>query len=589
MFNRKQKVFLLLGAVLLLGFAYTGTVSKSPALSVALQSSQSAAAWWSQYPDYQGWPVPHFTLAGNKMCDGVNPGSFLCGWCQAPGNCPLPSYAAVYPAGNPAGAMVAKVILPGKLKYPNQAQYRPYQGPTYTGSSVSVQQGQGVTLEWACQNWQAYSFTYVGTCTSYDALGNCNGWSNGGTGQQYFYDYGPAVGIGFTAGTHVGKTTVYPTQATTYGVYCPASGWVYNQFWTPLPSTPVMSFNVTISAPPPPPPAPQLSLTPAASTVAYNGTQTLAYSATGGGGYDACYLAGGQWGGSPGTPVGTSGSATTNSLTTTTQYSYTCHDTYYNWVGPVSATVAVGAQAPTVVLAPSSQTILSGQNANFTYTLGGGAPDSVIYKVNGGPSVPASGGSFSVGNLGTGSHSVVMTASNAGGSNTSNTASVTVNAACPANCPGPGAPNCIANSGYTYNPGSNTCTFNDICTDIPGSQAFVPAGCVTPNPNPGACIPSGYFYDSALNQCVAPGLSLTAAPPRVQKGNSTTLTWAAQNITAGSCTLKNSLGATLSSAPSGSLPVVVNSQTVYTLSCGSPAGAKTKSVTVSLVPSFKEI
>ena len=381
---------------------------------------------------------------------------------------------------------------------------------------------------------------------------------------------------------------VQPTQSTTYEVVCVGDlaghpvGYGY-----PIANTPPMSFTINVSAAPPP--APSLSFTPAASTVAYNGTQTLAYSATGGGGYDACYLAGGQWGSSPGTAVGTSGSATTNPLTSNTTYSYTCHDTYYDWQGPVTATVAVGAQAPTVALLPSSQTILSGQSAGFTYTLGGGAPTSVTYRVNGGTAVPASGGSFSVGGLGVGSHTIVITVANAGGSNTSNTASVTVNAPCPANCPGPGAPNCTANSGYTYNPGSNTCTANDICTDISGTQASVPAGCVMPNPNPGACIPSGKFYDAALNQCVAPAISLTATPARVQKGNSTTLTWSSQNITAGSCTLKDSSGAVLSSAASGSMQVVVTAQTVYTLSCGSLAGVKTKSVTVSLVPSFKEI
>ena len=384
--------------------------------------------------------------------------------------------------------------------------------------------------------------------------------------------------------------TVTPTQPTTYQIYCKSANFrlANPTYYISDSENPGLSFTINVSAAPPPP-VPSLSLTPTASAIPYNSTQTFAYLATGGGGYDACYLAGGQWGGNPGTPVGTSGSATTNGLTSSTQYSYTCHDTYYSWQGPVYANVTIGAQAPTVSLVPSSQTILVGQNANFTYTLGGGAPTTVTYRVNGGPAVPASGGGFSVGNLGVGSHTVVMTVSNAGGSNTSNAASVAVNAACPANCPGPAAPNCTANSGYTYNPGSNTCTFNDICTDIPGSQSVVPAGCVMPNPSPGACIPGGYFYDSALNQCVAPALSLTAAPARVQKGNSTTLTWAAQNITAGSCSLKDSSGATLSSAPSGSLPTTVNSKTIYTLSCGSPVGTKTKSVTVNLVPSFKEI
>jgi hypothetical protein len=117
-------------------------------------------------------------------------------------------------------------------------------------------------------------------------------------------------------------------------------------------------------------------------------------------------------------------------------------------------------------------------------------------------------------------------------------------------------------------------------TLTPASNATYSVSCVAPG---------GTTVGTVGITVLAPILSLTANPSRVQKGKTTTLTWSAQNITAGTCLLKDSLGSTLSSAASGSQTVTVNNQTVYTLSCTALSGPQKQSVTVTLIPAFQEI
>lgn len=110
------------------------------------------------------------------------------------------------------------------------------------------------------------------------------------------------------------------------------------------------------------PPAPALFLA-ASSPVAYGASSEVSWSASGGAGYDACYLGGGQWGG--GTPVGTAGREQTSPLVADVQYWYECHDSYFGWQGPVYASVAVTpAPAPPAPEQPPAPPVVSASPAS---------------------------------------------------------------------------------------------------------------------------------------------------------------------------------------------------------------------------------
>jgi hypothetical protein len=77
------------------------------------------------------------------------------------------------------------------------------------------------------------------------------------------------------------------------------------------------------------PGGPVLSLVASPTATIYGRSVTVSWSATGGTGFDACYLGGGQWG--SGVAVGTSGASGTDGLTGVTNYWYQCHDPYFGW------------------------------------------------------------------------------------------------------------------------------------------------------------------------------------------------------------------------------------------------------------------
>ncbi len=207
-----------------------------------------AAAWWSYYTNYeQGWPAPHNAPVGSIGSNCTGPPQF-------PNNhCELPSYASVSVASNPAQKIVARVELTG---HTSATSYN-YNPVTYSGSMSSISPGTAVVIEWACQDWQSFTWSASSnTCSSYDAFGNCSSYTNnGGTGQSTYYQYSGAVGTGFVAGPNVGGRTVYPQQTTTYSVYCAASGnpntsFGYGASNGPIPSTPQMTFVVNVTAAP---------------------------------------------------------------------------------------------------------------------------------------------------------------------------------------------------------------------------------------------------------------------------------------------------------------------------------------------------
>ncbi len=166
------------------------------------------------------------------------------------------------------------------------------------------------------------------------------------------------------------------------------------------------------------------------------------------------------------------------------------------WGGTTNSSVTCAAtvQAPTVTLAPSTQTITSGSSASFTYTLGGGTPTSITYKVDGGSAVTASGGGFNVAGLAVGSHTVVMTVSNSAGSNVSNTATVIVNSAVI-------APTCTITSVTAPSTSGGHSTINYTTANTPTSGSVDNSiGSFTPT-NPSGSLASGAitFGSSAQN------------------------------------------------------------------------------------------
>lgn len=160
--------------------------------------------------------------------------------------------------------------------------------------------------------------------------------------------------------------------------------------------------------------------------------------------------------------------------------------------------------------------------------------------------------------------------------------------------------------------GNGGCQAADVCTDIAGPQSIssIPSGCQTPNPVPGQCIPNGYTYDAANQQCLnVPALptldasSFTAT--RVRAGQSSTLSWSIPTMASGiSCGITP---IPISGAgPDGSITYlwngrdnpftgqatsqVINGPTTYTLTCTNNQDPPvSKSITVQVVPQVQEI
>jgi hypothetical protein len=226
------------------------------------------------------------------------------------------------------------------------------------------------------------------------------------------------------------------------------------------------------------------------------------------------------------------------------------------------------------------------------------------------------------------------------------TVTVTAPVVCANGLNGASYPTCSCPSGQSQQPsGATTCTLTpvDICTDINGTQVSLPNGCTGPKPSPtGLCIPTGGSFNGAActcplgtslvsgactppadrcnnftgvqssipanchvnadgvscsansgyevvgSSCVAAGViqSFTANPLRVRKGGTANVSWSTTNMSV--CTVSaftTAATATLSSAFIAELTPVVNSKTIYTLSCNDAAGLSySASITVNLVP-----
>lgn len=253
------------------------------------------------------------------------------------------------------------------------------------------------------------------------------------------------------------------------------------------------------------------------------------------------------------------------------------------------------------------------QSASFTYTLGGDTPSSITYNVDGGSAVAASGGAFSVSGLAVGSHSVVMTVSNNGGSSNSNTASVTVVASC-SNGQGAAGSCTSCNSGYVLSGGScflqcpNGQGAAGSCTSCNSGYVLSGGSCAVQCPNgqgaSGNCSSCNAGYMLSGGSCVlgsAPGTlgtgssAFSASPSRVQKGESSTLGWTTNGmVTCGIAGSDGSVplisGTPVSDGQHTATASNITKDTAYTLTCvDGNNNSLSEQATVTLVPSYQEI
>ncbi|MDE1925397.1 MAG: hypothetical protein KGH79_04465, partial [Patescibacteria group bacterium] len=412
--------------------------------------------------------------------------------------------------------------------------------PGASGSTVYTSIGQPVTLQWSCQPSRVQEYT---TCNFQNPLtGNCDDSAQNDPTIYYSSSAAAAGDSSFTGTkTTTGSVTVAPTVTTTYALTCSGGQTIQLSNGIGYYIPPALSITVNVSLP-------SCSIS-ASSPVSDGGQATLTYTTTGS--PTSISIAD-----SDGDPVINPASSPVKSAALSyakgSPVTFTMTVTNSKGQGTTcQGTTVVNPNAPTVTLLPSSQTIEPGQSAPFTYTLGGAAPTSITYTVDGGASVPASGGAFSVSGLSTGTHTVIMTVANAGGSNISNAATVTVSQP-------------------------------DQCTDISPSPS-VPPGCQTPNPVPGICIPSGDIYSNG--QCIgSDSITLSANPTVVQRNGSSVLTWTTNNMT--SCGITGSDGSTPLAAGT---PVIygqhttnvsnISKVTTYTLQC---TGVDTRSQQVTV-------
>jgi len=140
------------------------------------------------------------------------------------------------------------------------------------------------------------------------------------------------------------------------------------------------------------------------------------------------------------------------------------------------------------------------------------------------------------------------------------------------------APSCTCPAGQYQPPGGSTCVALPVCANGLNSSY-----------SPSCTCPSGEVQVLGGSSCVPEGVinSLTATPSRVLKGNTATVSWDTLHMDGG-CTLSAFSIAgtvTLSTKLSFSINPVINSKTIFTLSCIDAAGTPTaESVTVGLIP-----
>lgn len=158
-----------------------------------------------------------------------------------------------------------------------------------------------------------------------------------------------------------------------------------------------------------------------------------------------------------------------------------------------------------------------------------------------------------------------------------------------------GTCNYSCSSGGTWSLNSNSCAIPAACSATTIGNCSLPA--TASGGSAGSCVSSytgscNYSCNSGTwninsNSCAVlnPTVSISAAPTRVQSGQSTKLTWNASDVSACTVTGTNGFshtGKTGTNISSGA----ITAQTTFTASCD--GGAATAAVTVNVVPSFRE-
>lgn len=320
--------------------------------------------------------------------------------------------------------------------------------------------------------------------------------------------------------------------------------------------------------PPPPPAAPSASISANPQNVAYNGKTTISWGSS-----NASSCA--STDGSPGwytTNQATSGSWTSDVLTTQTTFTITC----YGGGQAASASVTVfvgGAPLPTVTISATpnpvawnNSTTLSWTSANST---GCNASWTSSTAVTGsqvvGPITSATTYTISCGGVG-GNNSAAVLVSVSGGP------APTVNLTSYGNADG------STTLSWSSSNASSCSASWTTSNSISGSQIVGPTVSTTYTIT---CSGSGGSTTSApvtVNVLGPPSVSLKASSTSITSGSSTTLSWSSSNTS--SCTAPW----TSSKATSGSQVLSPTASTIYTISCSNSAGTTVTSnpVTVSV-------
>ncbi len=316
-------------------------------------------------------------------------------------------------------------------------------------------------------------------------------------------------------------------------------------------------------------------------------TQFIGYTSNSAGGYDACYLSGGQWTGS-GIAVGTSGSTNTNGLTSNTTYSYTCHDISYGWIGPVTTTVTVAIPGATVALTATPLSIYTGQSSTLSWSGTNLASCSLAGGTWGsGTAVAVSSAGISTGALSQ-STTYTLTCAGLNGASVGDTKVIaavprpTVSISANPTTVGTGARTTATWSSSNVQAG--TCTEyvvraqgqpNAFASSQSGSQQTPPltqSGWLEIDCQDltGAwAVATAPFTVSGTNQ--PPTVSISPNPAYVRLGSASTISWSSQN--ASSCSVAGpsfSASGVSGSKSTGNLLTV--GDYTYTITCPSPFG-----------------
>ena len=363
------------------------------------------------------------------------------------------------------------------------------------------------------------------------------------------------AGVGFdTSGAASGSATVTPTATTRYTITCTGPGGAT--------SAPVNT-TVTVGA------AVTASLTAIPTNVAAGGSSTLDWS---GANATSCVGTGFDTGGAP------SGSVEVTPADTTI-YSVTCSGAGGATSAPAAVTVTVGS-AVTATLAAVPTTIAQGGSSDLTWGSANATSCTASSAEDPSWSGPRdiAGGTVAVSPSATSTYTLIC--SGAGGA-TSPAANVTVTVTGAVTATLGANPNSIALGGSSEltwgSTNATSCTASSVEDPSWSGARAVSGGSVNVSPTVNAtytlvCSGPGGASSAPANVTVsvgpAPTAQLSATPPAIAPGGSSTLDWSSTGAT--SCA---GVGFSTAGAPAGSVEVTPSATTNYSVTCTGAGGA----------------